>query len=152
MAHQPYKSLGIKVIDNFANDEKEDTLYLTYSNADEICPFLIGKDLYLQIDKTTLSSVLYNRLNLTIVIQNWGVSSKYKHLKIAFKDTVWSNYVLRRVERNFEQLDTKVKHIAIEPNFKVISFDGSSAQLSWDPLPGPALDESTKYEAGYQQP
>lgn len=138
------KASGIKVIDNFANDEEEDTLYLIYFNADEVCPFLIGKDLYLQIDKTTFSSVLYHGLQLTIVIQNWGVSSKYKHLKIAFKDTVWSSYVLWRVKRKLEQLDTKVQHIAIEPNFNVDSFDGSSAQLSWDPLPGPALDESTK--------
>lgn len=138
------KTSGIKVIDNFANDEEEDTLYLIYFNADEVCPFLIGKDLYLQIDKTTFSSVLYRGLNLTIVIQNWGVSSKYKHLKIAFKDTVWSSYVMWRARRKFEQLDSKVQHIAIEPNFKVISFDGSSAQLSWDPLPGPALDESVK--------
>ena len=138
------KASGIKVIDNFANDEEEDTLYLIYFNADEVCPFLIGKDLYLQIDKTTLSSVLYHGLSLTIVIQNWGVSSKYKHLKIAFKDTVWSSYMLWRVKRKFEQLDTKVQHIAIEPNFKVDSFDGSSAQLSWDPLPGPALSASAK--------
>ena len=138
------KSWGIKVIDNFANDREEDTLYLIDVNVDDVCLFRIGNDLYLQTEKTTFSSVLYHGYQLTIVIQNWAVSSKYKHLNIVLKDVVWSSYVLQRVRRKFDELDTKVKHIATESNFKVVSFDGSSVQLSWNTLPGPPLDETTE--------
>ena len=138
------KAWGIKVIDNFANDRKEDTLYLIDFNTDDVCPFLIGNDLYLQIEKTTFSSVLYHGYQLTIVIQNWAVGSKYQHLKIVLKDVVWSSYVLHRVREKFDELDTKVKHIATESNFNVVSFDGTSVQLSWSKLPGPPLDETTK--------
>ena len=138
------KASGIKVIDNFANDRKEDTLYLINFNADDVCPFLIGNDLYLQIEKTTFSSVLYHGHQLTIVIQNWAVSSKYKHLKIVLKNIVWSSYVLHRVRKKFDKLDTMVKHIATESNFNVVSFDGTSVQLSWSKLPGPPLEETTK--------
>jgi len=138
------KASGIKVIDNFANDGKEDTLYLIDFNADDVCPFLIGNDLYLQIEKTTFSSVLYHGHQLTIVIQNWAVSSKYRHLKIVLKDIVWSSDVLHRVREKFDELDTKVKHIATESNFNVVSFDGTSVKLSWSKLPGPPLDKTTK--------
>jgi len=138
------KSWGIKVIDNFANDREEDKLYLIDVNADDVCLFRIGNDLYLQIEKTTFSSVLYHGYQLTIVIQNWAVSSKYKHLSIVLKDVVWSSYVLKRVRKRFDELDTTVKHIATESNFKVVSFDGFSVQLSWNKLPGPPLDETTK--------
>ena len=79
------KASGLKVIDNLADDEKEDTLYLVDFNADDVRLFLIGNDLYLQIEKTTFSSVLYHGDQLPVVIQNWAVSSKYKHLKNCIK-------------------------------------------------------------------
>ena len=138
------KASGIKVIDNLADDEKEDTLYLIDFNADDVCLFLIGNDLYLQIEKTTFSSVLDHGDELTIVIQNWAVSSKYKHLKIVLKDIVWSSYVLHKVREKFDELDTKVKHIATESKFDFVSFDGTSVQLSWSKLPDPPLDKTTK--------
>ena len=55
-----YKALGLKVIDNYAEDETEDTLSLLHLNSVDICVFLVGNHLYLQVDKSNLASALFH--------------------------------------------------------------------------------------------
>ena len=57
-----YKASGLKIIDNYAEDEIEDTLSLVHLNSLGVCIFLVGNDLHLQVDKSALASVLYTAI------------------------------------------------------------------------------------------
>ena len=71
-----YKSSGLKVIDNYAEDEIEDTLSLFHLNSTNVCIFLVGNDLYLQVDYSNLASAFFHGRHLTVIVINWKVSEK----------------------------------------------------------------------------
>ena len=77
-----YKALGLKVIDNYANDTIVNTLSLVHLNSTDVCIFLVGNHLHLQVDTSNLASVLFHGELLTVIITNWNVSENYRHLKV----------------------------------------------------------------------
>ena len=70
-----HKSSGLKVIDNYAEDEVVDTISLVHLMSTKVCVFLVGNDLHLQMDNSNLASVLFYAQPLTVIISNWKVPS-----------------------------------------------------------------------------
>ena len=127
-----YNAWGLKIIDNFANDQTEDTLSLAHLNSADACVFLLGDDLYIQIDKSTLASVLFHGRRLTVIIKNWNVSAKYSHLKVLFNDTLWEGYALSGISPVLEKLENNVYFIKTRTNLEVVSANQTSVTLSWN--------------------
>ena len=126
---------GKKMIDNYADDLQEDTLSLPSIMESQVCPFLIGDNLHLQITKLTVSSVLYQKgRNLTIIVANWGNGNKYRHLKVVFKDTIWTSYALVKIKHQLPQIGDVVTNVVENSNLVIKEFKGTSVKLSWNPI------------------
>ena len=126
-----YMASGVKIIDNYANDELEDTLSLAHLNSTDICIYLVGNDLHLQVDESNLASVLFYGELLTVIIRNWNVSAKYKHLKVLFNDTLWEGFALSAIAARFDQLNNSVNYIERSTRLQVVSSNDTSVSLSW---------------------
>ena len=126
-----YMVSGVKIIDNYANDELEDTLSLAHLNFTDICIYLVGNDLHLQVDESNLASVLFYGELLTVIIRNWNVSAKYKHLKVLFNDTLWEGFALSAIAARFDQLNNSVNYIERSTRLQVVSSNDTSVSLSW---------------------
>ena len=127
-----YKSSGLKVIDNYAEDEIEDTLSLVHLMSTEVCVFLVGNDLHLQMDNSNLASVLFYAQPLTVIISNWKVSTKYQHIKVAFKDRLWQGSALSSITSSFEDMERPVKEITKHSQLLVASKSPTSVTLTWN--------------------
>ena len=139
-----FKASGLKIIDNYAQDEVEDTLSLVHLSSTEVCAFLVGNDLHLQVVETGLSPVLFHGEHLTVVIANWKLSSKNRHLKIVLKDTVWQDHILSAIISKFENLENSVKFIENQSNLRVDSATGSTVSLSWQQIGDLSTHPETK--------
>ena len=128
-----YKASGLKIIDNYAEDEVEDTLSLVHLNSLDVCIFLVGNDLHLQVDKSDLASVLYHGEPLAVIIRNWYVNSKYRHLKVLFKNTVWEGFALSSIAEKLEMLGNSASFIEDKTHLQVVSASGTDVSLSWKP-------------------
>lgn len=126
-----YMASGVKIIDNYANDELEDTLSLAHLNSTDICIYLVGNDLHLQVDESNLASVLFYGELLTVIIRNWNVSAKYKHLKVLFNDTLWEGFALSAIAARFDQLNNSFNYIERSTRLQVVSSNDTSVSLSW---------------------
>jgi len=126
-----YKASGLKIIDNYANDEIEDTLSLAHLNSTDICIYLVGNDLHLQVDESNLASVLFYGELLTVIIRNWKVSVKYRHLKVLFNDTLWEGFALSAIAARFDKLNNSVNYIERSTKLQVVSSNDTSVSLTW---------------------
>ena len=126
-----YKTSGLKIIDNYANDEIEDTLSLVPLNSTDACIFLVGNDLHLQIDKSSLASVLFHGDLLTVIVTNWNVGTKYRHLKVLFNDTLWEGFALWDIAERFDKLVNSANYVKNRTNLQVVSTSETSVSLSW---------------------
>ena len=131
-----YKASGLKIIDNYADDEIEDTLSLVHLNSADVCIFLVGDDLYLQADKSNLASVLYYGERLSVVIRSWNVNAKYRHLKVLFSNNVWEGFALSAIATKMETLTNSVNFIEKETNLQVVSASATDVSLSWQQTEG----------------
>lgn len=127
-----YRAWGIKVIDNYADDEAEDILSLINLNSTNVCVFLLDDDLHLQVRDLDLAAELFHSQSLTVIIQNWNVSAKYKHLSILFSDTLWPAFALSEIASKIDQLNRSVTFIAEDSGLGVVSSDRTEVTLSWD--------------------
>ena len=127
-----YQASGLKIIDNFADDEIEDVLSLAHLNSSEVCLFLVGDDLHLQVSDLDLAAELFHGQLLTVIIQNWNVSAKYKHLSMVFNDTMWPAFALSDISSRMDQLNRSVSFIEDDSKFDVESADGANVTLSWE--------------------
>ena len=147
-----YNAWGLKIIDNFANDQTEDTLSLAHLNSADACVFLLGDDLYIQIDKSTLASVLFHGRRLTVIIKNWNVSAKYSHLKVLFNDTLWEGYALSGISPVLDKLENNVYFIETRTNLELVSANQTSVTLSWNQPSGLSTSsESELYLVHFKQ-
>ena len=126
-----YKASGIKVIDNYANDTIEDTLSLAHLNSTDVCTFLVGNDLHLQLDRSDLASVFFHGELLTVIILNWNVSADYRHLKVLFNDTLWEGFALSGIAPILDQLGKSANYVQNSTNLQVVSTTNTSVSLSW---------------------
>ena len=126
-----YQAWGIKIIDNYADDEIEDILSLVHLNSTDVCLFLEGNDLHVQVYKLDLAEQLFHSQLLTVIIQNWNVDAKYKHLSVVFGNTVWPASALSQIVSEIDQLNRIVAFVDNESRFEVESSTGSSVVLSW---------------------
>ena len=127
-----YKAWGLKVIDNYANDTIVDTLSLVHLNSTDVCIFLVGNDLHLQVNTSTLASVLFHGELLTVIITNWNVSENYRHLKVLFGDTLWEGFTLSGVTTVLDNLENSVDFIENRTNLEVVAVNSTNISLSWD--------------------
>ncbi|CAB3988828.1 iron-regulated -like [Paramuricea clavata] len=126
-----HQASGIKVIDNYAEDEVEDTLSLLYFNSVDLCAFLVGNDLHLQVAMTNVASALYHGRHLAITMINWKVSEKYRHMKIAFNDTLWEGVALSGIISKFYDLENSVNYVTTGTNLRVTSKSDTKIRLAW---------------------
>lgn len=126
-----YKASGIKIIDNYANDTIEDTLSLAHLNSTDVCTFLVGNDLHLQLDRSDLASVFFHGELLTVIILNWNVSADYRHLKVLFNDTLWEGFALSGIAPILDQLGKSANYVQNSTNLQVVSTTNTSVSLSW---------------------
>ena len=126
-----YQAWGVKIIDNYADDESEDILSLVHLNSTDVCLFLEGDDLHVQVYKLDLAEKLFHSQLLTVIIQNWNVNAKYKHLSIVFDNTVWPASALSQILSEIDQLSRSVAFVNSESRFEVENSTGSSVVLSW---------------------
>ena len=129
-----YQASGIKIIDNYADDEIEDTLSLVHLNSTDVCVFLVDDDLHLQAGDLDLAAELFHGQLLTVIIQNWNVSAKYKHLSIVFNNTVWQAFALSEIASKIDQLNRSVSFIGNNSSLQVVSANGTNVRLSWRQL------------------
>ena len=120
------------MIDNYAEDEVEDTISLVHLMSTKVCVFLVGNDLHLQMDNSNLASVLFYAQPLTVIISNWKVSTKYQHIKVAFKDRLWQGSALSSITSSFEDMERPVKQITKHSQLRVASKSPSSITLTWN--------------------
>ena len=106
-----YKFAGLKVIDNYAEDKIEDTLFLFHLGSTDVCVFLVGNDLYLQVDKSNLASALFHGRYLTVIVINWKVGEKNRHQKVVFNDTLWEGFALSAITSSFDNLNKSSQYI-----------------------------------------
>ena len=106
-----YRSSGLKVIDNYAKDEVEDTLSLFHLNSTDVCIFLLGNDLYLQVDKSNLASALFRGRHLTVIVINWKVSEKNRHLKAVFNNALWEGFAFSAITSSFDNLSNSSQYV-----------------------------------------
>ena len=128
-----YKAFGLKVIDNYADDEVKDTLSLVDLNSTDVCIFLVGNDLHLQIEKTNLASVFYHGENLAVIIKNWYLNAKYRHLNVLFSNTLWEDFALFAIAGRLEKLGNGTRFIENKSNLQVVSSNSTDVTLSWQP-------------------
>ena len=127
-----YQASGLKIIDNYADDEIEDTLSLVHLNSTDVCIFLVDNDLHIQAVDLGLAAELLHGQRLTVVIQNWNVNTKYKHLSIVFNNTVWQSFALSDIASRIDQLNDSVAFLERDSRLKVVWFShGNSVKLSW---------------------
>ncbi|XP_078357676.1 uncharacterized protein LOC144642570 [Oculina patagonica] len=131
-----YKAWGLKIIDNYADDEIEDTLSLAHLNSSDVCVFLVGNDLHLQVDSSNLASVLFHGELLSVIIRNWNVSAKYRHLKVLFKDNLWEDFALSAIAARFDKLGNSVNHIENRTSLQVVFANATDVSLSWQQMNG----------------
>lgn len=128
-----YQASGLKIIDNYADDEIEDTLSLVHLNSTDVCIFLVDNDLHIQAVDLGLAAELLHGQRLTVVIQNWNVNTKYKHLSIVFNNTVWQSFALSDIASRIDQLNDSVAFLERDSRLKVVWFShGNSVKLSWN--------------------
>lgn len=128
-----YQASGLKIIDNYADDEIEDTLSLVHLNSTDVCIFLVDNDLHIQAVDLGLAAELLHGQRLTVVIQNWNVNTKYKHLSIVFNNTVWQSFALSDIASRIDQLNDSVAFLERDSRFKVVWFShGNNVKLSWN--------------------
>ena len=139
-----YKASGLKIIDNYANDSIEDTLSLAHLNSTDVCIFLVGNDLHLQTDRSNLASVLFHGELLTVIITNWNVNAKYRHLTVLFNDTLWEAFALSGIVSILDKLGTSVNYVENSTQLKVVSTSGTSASLSWEQASSPLTHPQTE--------
>ncbi|XP_068680311.1 uncharacterized protein [Montipora foliosa] len=137
-----YQAWGIKIIDNYADDEVEDVLSLVHLNSTEVCLFLVENDLHVQVVDLDLTAELFHSQLLTVIIQNWNVNSTYKHLSIVFNNTVWPAGALSDIASIINAMTQSVGFIEEDSRFRVVSASGNNVELSWhqadqDVLPQP---------------
>ena len=131
-----YKAWGLKIIDNYADDEIEDTLSLAHLNSADVCVYLVGNDLHLQVDTSNLASVLFHGELLTVIIGNWKVSAKYRHLKVLFKDNLWEDFALSAIGTRFDKLGNSANYIENRISLQVVSANATDVSLSWQQMNG----------------
>lgn len=128
-----YQASGLKIIDNYADDEIEDTLSLVHLNSTDVCIFLVDNDLHIQAVDLGLAAELLHGQRLTVVIQNWNVHAKYKHLSIVFNNTVWQSFALSDIASRIDQLNDSVAFLERDSRLKVVWFShGNNVKLSWN--------------------
>lgn len=139
------KSAGVKLIDNYADDLVKDTLSLIEVSSSEACVFFIAKDLYIHIPKSYASSMLYHGdQGLTVILENWRIDRKCRHLKVIFSDTVWSSRHLEQVKGNIIEIDQSVNDLTINSMFQIAEFDETTVKLSWNAVSVPPIVYETK--------
>ena len=127
-----YQASGLKIIDNYADDEIEDTLSLVHLNSTDVCVFLVDDDLHLQAGDLDLAAELFHGQHLTVIIQNWNVNTKYKHLTIVFNNTVWQAFALSDIASRVDQLNKSVAFLESDSRLEVVSANGTNVILSWE--------------------
>ena len=126
-----YQAWGIKIIDNYADDEVEDVLSLVHLNSTEVCLFFVENDLHVQVVDLDLTAKLFHSQLLTVIIQNWNVNSTYKHLSIVFNNTVWPATALSDIASIINRMTRSVGYIEEHSRFRVVSASGNNVELSW---------------------
>ena len=101
-----YKAEGLKMIENYPEVEIEDTMSLLHLNSTDVCVFLLDNDLYLQVDKHNLALAFYHGQYLTVMVINWKVGEKYRHLNFTTNCGKHSLYKFRMQQ----------EHLVIESN------------------------------------
>ena len=139
-----YKSSGLKVIDNYAEDEIEDTLSLFHLNSTNVCIFLVGNDLYLQVDNSNLASAFFHGRHLTVIVINWKVGEKNRHLKVVFNDTLWEGFALSAITSIFDNLNSSSQFVANETELQVDSRNGTYIRLSWQVMEDSVMHPNTE--------
>ena len=84
------------------------------------------------MDNSNLASVLFYAQPLTVIISNWKVSTKYQHIKVAFKDRLWQGSALSSITSSFEDMERPVKQITKHSQLRVASKSPSSIALTWN--------------------
>ena len=139
-----YKASGLKIIDNYANDSIEDTLSLAHLNSTDVCIFLVGNDLHLQTDRSNLASVLFHGELLTVIITNWNVNTKYRHLTVLFNDTLWEAFALSGIVSILDKLGKSANYVENSTKLTVVSTSGTSASLFWKQGSSPLTHPQTE--------
>ena len=139
-----YKASGLKIIDNYADDEVEDTLSFVHLNSTDVCIFLIGDDLHLQIDKSNLGSVIFDDDPLAVIIRNWYVDAKYRHLTVLFSNTLWEDFALSAIAEELEMLGSGTSFIEEKTDLHVVSGNATDVSLSWKPTDNVLVYSETK--------
>ena len=139
-----YKASGLKIIDNYANDSIEDTLSLAHLNSTDVCIFLVGNDLHLQTDRSNLASVLFHGELLTVIITNWNVNTKYRHLTVLFNDTLWEAFALSGIVSILDKLGKSANYLENRTKLTVVSTSRTSASLFWKQASSPLTHPQTE--------
>ena len=139
-----YKASGLKVIDNYADDVVEDTLSLVHLNSTDVCIFLVGDDLHLQVDKSNLGSVIFDDNPLAVIIRNWYVNAKYRHLTVLFSNTLWEDFALSAIAEELEMLGNGTSFIEDKTDLHVVSSNATDVSLSWKPTDNVLVYSETK--------
>ena len=138
------KSSGLKVIDNYAEEEMEDTLSLFHLNSTDVCVFLVGNDLYLQVDKLNLTPALVHGRHLTVIVINWKVSEKNRHLKVVFNDILWEGFAFSAITSSFDDLTNSTQNVINRSDIQVYSRNGTYMRLYWQAVDDTVMHPSTK--------
>ena len=139
-----YKPSGLKVIDNYAEDGVEDTISLFHLNSTDVCVFLVDDDLYLQVDKLHLASALFHGQHLTVIVVNWNVGEKNRHLKVVFNDTLWEGFALSAITSSFDNLNNSYQYVVNQTKLHVDSRNGTYTRLSWQVMENIAMHPNTE--------
>lgn len=126
-----YQASGLKLIDNYADDEIEDTLSLPHVNSTDVCIFLLDNDLYFQVDTSNLASALFSGQYLTVMVINWKVSEKYRHLSVVFSNTLWKGIALSAIASKFDNLNHSSSYVTNQTALHVFSTHEGNISLSW---------------------
>ena len=138
------KFSGLKVIENYAEDVIEDTLSLFHLNSTDVCVFLVGNDLYLQVDKSNLASALFHGRHLTVIVINWNVGEKNRHLKVVFNDTLWEGFALSAITSSFDNLSNSSQYVVNQTELQVDSRNGTYIHFSWQGMEDILMHPNTK--------
>lgn len=69
-----------------------------------------------------------------MIIRNWYLNSKYRHLYVLFKNTVWKGFALSVIAERIEMLGNSTSFIEDKTNLQVVSASGTDVSLSWKPI------------------
>lgn len=78
-----------------------------------------------------MASVLFHGELLTVIITNWNVGAKYRHLKVLFNDTLWEGFALWDIAERFDKLVNSANYVKNRTNLQVVSTSETSVSLSW---------------------